>query len=415
MKAYIIAIGDELLSGRTLDTNSQFLTYELDLIGISVLKINIISDNNEVITEELTKAFETDADFIFTTGGLGPTKDDKTKQAISDFFNDTLVMHQPSLDFIKEIYCRNGRIMNDLTKNQALVPSQSQVIVNRYGTAPVLWTTKNNKVLVNLPGVPYETRAMVKEFIIPKIKNEYKLDYILHRAVNVINFPESELAITLSKWEDNLPDLMSLSYLPGESRIELRLTSQGKNREIIEKQLTNEINKLPAILGNKLLLSQKEDIQQVIISYLIKNNLNLSVSESITGGMISETITSVPGSSKYFKGGIISYQTETKENLLNIPAKIIEQHTVVSEEVAKEMALQTSQIFKSDVAISTTGVAGPDTDKYNNPIGLAYIGLYFQGEIIVNRYSYPNLTRHEMIKRITAKAFEMLYFKIIAQ
>ncbi|MGM5632017.1 CinA family nicotinamide mononucleotide deamidase-related protein [Apibacter raozihei] len=415
MKAYIIAIGDELLSGRTLDTNSQFLTYELDLIGISVLKINIISDNNEVITEELTKAFETDADFIFTTGGLGPTKDDKTKQAISDFFNDTLVMHQPSLDFIKEIYCRNGRIMNDLTKNQALVPSQSQVIVNRYGTAPVLWTTKNNKVLVNLPGVPYETRAMVKEFIIPKIKNEYKLDYILHRAVNVINFPESELAITLSKWEDNLPDLMSLSYLPGESRIELRLTSQGKNREIIEKQLTNEINKLPAILGNKLLLSQKEDIQQVIISYLIKNNLNLSVSESITGGMISETITSVPGSSKYFKGGIISYQTETKENLLNIPTKIIEQHTVVSEEVAKEMALQTSQIFKSDVAISTTGVAGPDTDKYNNPIGLAYIGLYFQGEIMVNRYSYPNLTRHEMIKRITAKAFEMLYFKIIAQ
>ncbi len=412
MKAYLITIGDEILSGRTLDTNSNFIAKELDNIGIATTRIATISDDSKTIKQELTAAFDSDVDFIFTTGGLGPTKDDKTKQTLADFLSDTLVIHQPSLDYINQIYCKNGRVMNELTRNQALVPSQSEVIINRYGTAPILWTRKNNKILINLPGVPYETRAMVAEFIIPKIKNEYHLSFIIRRSVTVVNFPESELALTLTRWEDNLPDFISLSYLPSGARIELRLTVKGNNREQLENSLLQEINKLPSLIGNRLISTQTTDIQDIIADFLKKNKLTLSVAESLTGGTISKKITSVSGSSAYYKGGITSYSIEAKENVLQIPDEIIQRHTVVSEEVAREMAQQSAKLFNTDIAISTTGVAGPHSDEFDNPVGLAYIGLYFQGEITVKQYSFPNLTRDEMINRISNKALEMLYFRI---
>ncbi|MDR2121642.1 MAG: CinA family nicotinamide mononucleotide deamidase-related protein [Flavobacteriaceae bacterium] len=413
MKAYLITIGDEILSGRTLDINSNFIAKELDNIGISAIRFSIVSDKNDTIKQELAKAFDSEADFIFTTGGLGPTKDDKTKQAIADFLSDVLILHQPSLEYITEIYCKNGRKMNELTRNQAMVPSRSEVIINRYGTAPVLWTKENNKILINLPGVPYETRAMMTEFIIPKIKREFNLSYIIRRSLTVVDFPESELALTLNDWENNLPDFISLSYLPSGARIELRLTVKGNNREELESSLLREINKLPAIIGKRLVSTQTTNIQDIIADYLKKNNLTFSVAESLTGGTISQKITSVSGSSAYYKGGITSYSVEAKETLLHIPHDVILQHTVVSEEVAKEMAKQSARLFNTDIAISTTGVAGPDSDDFNNPVGLAYIGLYFQKEIFVKKYFFPNLTRDEMITRISNKALEMLYFKII--
>ncbi len=413
MEAYLIVVGYEILSGRTLDTNSNFIAKELDNIGISVIKIATISDNRKTILQELNNAFNSGADFIFTTGGLGPTKDDKTKQTLTDFLSDTLILHQPSLDYINEIYCRNGRVMNELTRNQAMVPSRSEVIINKYGTAPILWTKKDNKVLINLPGVPYETRGMMMEFILPKIKNEYNLSYIIRRSVTVVNFPESELALTLTNWEDNLPDFISLSYLPSGARIELRLTVRGNNREQLENSLLQEINKLPLLIGNRLISTQTTDIQDIIIDFLKKNNLTISVGESLTGGMVSQKITAVPGSSAYYKGGITSYSIEAKEYILHVPDEIIQKHTVVSEEVAREMAFQSAKLFNTDIAISTTGVAGPDSDEFNNPVGLAYIGLYFKGDISVKPYSFPNVTRDEMINRISNKALEMLYFKIL--
>jgi nicotinamide-nucleotide amidase len=413
MKAYLITIGDEILSGRTLDTNSNFIAKELDDIGISVIRISTISDGNNIIKNELTEAFNSDADFIFTTGGLGPTKDDKTKQTIAEFLSDVMVLHQPSLDYITKIYCKNGRVLNELTRNQAMVPSKSEIIINKYGTAPVLWTKKDNKVLINLPGVPYETRAMMSEFIIPKMKQECNLSYIIRRSLIVIDFPESELALTLNDWEDDLPDFISLSYLPSGARIELRLTGKGNNRKILERSLLQEINKLPALIGKRLISTQTTNVQDVIADFLTKNHLTLSVAESLTGGIISHRITSVPGSSSYYKGGITSYSVEAKESVLKILHGSIQQYTVVSEEVAIEMAKQSANLFNTDIAISTTGVAGPDSDQFNNPVGLAYIGLYFQGKIFVKKYFFPNLTREEMITRISNKALEMLYFRII--
>jgi nicotinamide-nucleotide amidase len=413
MKAYLIIIGDEILSGRTLDTNSNFIAKELDNIGISVIRISTISDESKTIRNELAEAFNSDADFIFTTGGLGPTKDDKTKQTLTDFLSDTLVLHQPSLNYITNIYCKNGRVMNELTRNQAMVPSRSEVIINKYGTAPVLWTKKDHKVLINLPGVPYETKAMMSKFIIPKIKKEFDLSYIIRRSLIVVDFPESELALTLDNWENNLPDFISLSYLPSGARIELRLTLKGNNREILENSLLQEINKLPALIGKRLISTQTTNIQELIADFLNKNQLTLSVAESLTGGTISKKITSVPGSSSYYKGGITSYSIDAKESVLGVPDDLIQQHTVVSEDVAMEMAKQSATLFNTDIAISTTGVAGPDSDEFNNPVGLAYIGLYFQGKIFVKKYFFPNLTRDEMITRISNKALEMLYFKII--
>ncbi|MDR1877194.1 MAG: CinA family nicotinamide mononucleotide deamidase-related protein [Flavobacteriaceae bacterium] len=413
MKAYLIIIGDEVLSGITLDTNSNYIAKELDNIGISVIRISTIPDEDNAIKHELTKVFNSDADFIFTTGGLGPTKDDKTKQAIADFLSDTLVLHQPSLDYITDIYCRNGREMNELTRNQAMVPSRSEVMINRYGTAPVLWTEKDNKILINLPGVPYETRAMMTEFIIPKIKKGFNLPYIIRRSLVVVDFPESELALALRCWEDDLPEFITLSYLPSEARIELRLTAKGNNREELEYFLLQEINKLPVIIGKRLISTQTPDIQEVIAGFLKKNHLTFCVAESLTGGTISQKITSVSGSSAYYKGGITSYSVEAKENILHIPSEIIRTYTVVSEEVAKEMAERSAKLFNADIAVSTTGVAGPNSDEYNNPVGLVYIGLYFQKETFVKKYFYPDLSRNEIITRISNKALEMLYFKII--
>lgn len=413
MKAYIIVIGDEILSGRTLDTNSNFIAKKLDQIGISVSQISTISDNPNSIIKKLTDAFASDNDFIITTGGLGPTKDDRTKQTIANFLCDELILNQKTLDFITKLYCTNGRTMNDLTKKQAMVPSSSEVIINRYGTAPILWTKKFNKVLINLPGVPYETQAMIDEFIIPKIKKEYKLPYIVRRSVIVVNYPESDLAITLNNWESHLPDFISLSYLPSGARIELRLSAKGNNKEILEKAITNEIEKLSSILKENLISVQTTNIVEIIADFFTKNHLTLSVAESITGGNISHKITYLAGSSSYYKGGITAYSSKIKESILQISESYIDVHKVVSEEIAKKMANKCASLFNSTVAISTTGIAGPGSDEFNDPVGLAYVGLYMNGKTYATKYYYPNVTRDEMISRITNKALEMIYFKIV--
>ncbi|TWP29558.1 CinA family nicotinamide mononucleotide deamidase-related protein [Apibacter muscae] len=414
MNAYLIAIGDELLSGRTLDTNSNFIAKQLDRIGISTIKISTIFDDPETIKNELLQATLSKADFIFTTGGLGPTKDDKTKQTIADFLSDVLIFNQDCLDHVSKLYTERGRILNELTRNQALVPSRSLAIVNRYGTAPILWSkAKNNKILINLPGVPYETRAMMEETIIPKIKSEFKLPFILRKSLTVINYPESELAIALTDWENELPKNISLSYLPAGSRIELRLTIKGEDKDLMEKLVSKEIEKLPEILGDRLISKEDINIIDLISDFLKKEQLSIALAESITGGSLSQCFTSVPGCSSYYKGGIIAYNTKIKENILNVPRALIDEHTVVSKEVAEAMAINTAKIFQTDIAISTTGVAGPNTDEYNNPVGLAYVGLFYKGEVFSEKFVYSNLTREEMILRISNKAIEFLYNIII--
>lgn len=413
MKAYIIIIGDEILSGRTLDTNSNFIASELDKIGISTFKIITIPDQAPVIKKQMQEAFKSEANFIFTTGGLGPTKDDKTKQVIVDFLEDTLILHQPSLDYITQVYYKNGRVMNPLTYNQAMVPTKSEVILNKYGTAPILWTKKDDKILINLPGVPYETCGMLKEAIIPKIKNDFQLDYIIRGSAIVIDVPESELAIRLEDWENNLPDFISLAYLPAGSRIELRLTAMGKDKNFLQNSIQIEINKLNKLLGKNLILSRTTKLEEIIGNFLTKNHLTISVAESLTGGSISKKITSISGSSHYYQGGITAYSKKSKENILKIKDQIIQKNNVVSEIIAKEMAIKCSKLFDTDISISTTGVAGPHTDEYNNPVGSAFIGLYYKGEIFTKKYLFSNLTREEMIARITYKAMELLYFKLI--
>lgn len=413
MKACIIVIGDEILSGRTLDTNSNFIAKKLDLTGVSVTEISTISDNPDSIVTKLKEAFASDTNFIITTGGLGPTKDDKTKQTLAEFLSDQLVINQPALDYITQLYCTNGRTMNDLTRKQALVPSHSEVIINRYGTAPILWTKKLNKILINLPGVPYETQAMFEEFIIPKIKKEFNLPFIVRRSVIVVDYLESGLATTLTDWENNLPDFVSLSYLPSGARIELRLSAKGTDKKLLEETITKEIKKLSQILHEKLISTTSTNIIEIIADFFSKNKLTLSIAESITGGNISHKITSLAGSSVYYKGGITAYSSLIKESVLKIPEPFIHTHKVVSEEVAKEMAIRCAKLFNSDVAISTTGVAGPSSDEFNDPVGLAYIGLYVHGNTYVKKYYYPHVTREEMITRITNKALEFIYFEMI--
>lgn len=413
MKARILVIGDEILSGRTFDTNSNFMSKNLDSIGILTDKIEVIHDDAKIIQNELEKAFNSDASFIFTTGGLGPTKDDKTKQVITDFLEDELIFHQATYDYIESFYIKNGRKMNELTKNQALVPSKSEVIVNRYGTAPILWTEKDGKVLINLPGVPYETEAMFTEFILPKIKNNYHLPYIYRQFVVVINHSESDLALKIADWENQLPENISLAYLPAGGRITLRLSAFGKDYFSLESKVKEEFNLLKELLGNSLIFKEDKPLEKLLGEILSKEKLTLSVAESLTGGNISRKITSVSGSSVYYLGGITSYAEKIKEKILQIPSEIIKKNTVVSAEVAKEMAKNCAELFQTDIALSTTGVAGPSSDSYGNPVGLAYVGLYFRGKAMAQEYNFPNLTRGEMITRITNRALELLYNKLV--
>lgn len=412
-KAVLITIGDEILSGNTVDTNSNFIATQLRSIGFKVVQIFTISDEIETIKKNLKSAFEL-GDLVITTGGLGPTKDDKTKKAFAEFFNDTLVSDAETLEHLRQLLIKRKREhLFDINLPQADILSKSKVFLNHNGTAPSLMVEENGKIAICLPGVPYEVKPLIKNQIIPFLQEKFEQNFIISRIISVVNFPESLLSETLESWELALPSTISLSYLPIANRVKLRLTATGKNEEILNQQLDEEITKLRPFIQENIIAENGDSIEEILHDLLISKKLTISTAESCTGGELSRLITSVSGSSNYFLGGICTYQTQKKTEILGVSEALIQEKTVVSEEVAQAMSLGCQRLFKTDIALSTTGVAGPNSDEFESEIGTVFYSIRVRDFEKTFKLYLPHLERKDFMNFVSMKVLQDLIEIII--
>lgn len=413
MNAVIIVIGDEILSGNTQDTNSGFIATELKNIGIPVQKIFTVSDEVKSIEEALNTAFRL-SDIIITTGGIGPTRDDKTKKAFANYFQDEIVFDEKTFLHLKNLLIRRNREnLLDINKGQAEVLSTATILQNEYGTAPCQMIERNGKLAFCLPGVPIEVKPLVKDKIIPLLKEKFSRQSIVTRIVSVVGIPESLLAQKIEQWELALPQNISLSYLPVGTRIKLRLTAFGNSSDELGQILNEKIAELDQLIGSNIISRNGDSIQEILHDVLLRKQLSISCAESCTGGQISRLITSVSGSSEYFAGGICTYQTEKKTEILEVSEAIIEENSVVSEEVAKAMSLGCQKLFNTDIAVSTTGVAGPNTDEYDDQLGLVYYSVRINEEEKTFKLFLPYLERNDFMDFVSQKVLQSVVERIL--
>lgn len=407
-KAVLITIGDEILSGNTIDTNSTFIASELKNIGIQVVQIFTIADEIETIKKTLKQAFDL-GNIVFTTGGLGPTRDDKTKKALADFFDDELALDETTFLHLKNYLEKRGRSeILERNREQAFVPKKSIVFQNYFGTAPCMMMKSEGKLVFSLPGVPYEVKPLIKDQIIPYLKNQFQLSFIVSRIVSVVGISESILADTIENWELSLPENLQLSYLPIGTRVKLRITAIGDNESALNTQLETEIEKLFPIIGENIIAATEDKIEKILGEILIKQNLSISTAESCTGGELAKLIVSNSGSSNYFLGGIIPYATEKKVKVLNVAQSTIDQFTVVSEEVAQEMAFGCQKLFGTDISLSTTGVAGPNKGEDGNDVGTVFYSIRINNETTTSKLYLPHLERSDFSNFVAQKVIQDL-------
>ena len=415
MKAVLITIGDEILSGNTIDTNSNFIANQLKEIGIPVVQIFTVADTLDSISKTLETAHQL-GDIIITTGGLGPTKDDKTKTAFAEFFKDKLVLDDPTFEHLRKIFIkRNREHLLEINRNQAVVLSKATIFQNENGSAPCQMIQENGKITICLPGVPYEVKPLIKDKIIPFLKHQLSLHYIESQIISVVNFPESLLALKIEDWELALPKNISLSYLPIGNRVKLRLTATGNHLDELKSQLKIEAEKLKPLIGEKVISWNGNEIQEILKEILIQKKLTLSSAESCTGGELSRLITSVSGSSKYFLGGIIPYDYHQKISILGVSEKTISEKTVVSAEVAQEMSLGGQKLFKTDISIATTGVSGPKSDEFNNEIGTVFYSIRVKNFEKTNRLFLPHLERNDFANFVSQRVLQDMIEMIIQE
>ena len=412
MQAEIITIGDEILIGQVVDTNSAFISKELNKIGVSVYQITSIQDDKEHILKSLKEA-EQNADIIIITGGLGPTKDDITKTTLAEYFNDNLVQSDAVLENIKNLWKQYiKQSLSQVNIDQALIPSKSTVLMNRFGSAPGMWLQKESKVFVSLPGVPFEMKALMNHEVLPRLQEQFELPFIQHKTLLVYGVGESKLAERIEDWEDSLPAFIKLAYLPNLGMVRLRLSAKGTNEELV----INEMNKQVALLLpqiEKEFVGFEEDgaLEVLIGKRLASLGKTMATAESCTGGKIAERITSISGASTYFKGSIVSYATEAKIDVLQIDEEVINKNSVVSIEVAEAMAKNARKIFKTDYAIATTGNAGPTKGDADVEVGTVCIAIATPNGVFSEIFTLGN-HRIKVINKAVNKAFEMLQKEI---
>ncbi|MCB0443071.1 MAG: CinA family nicotinamide mononucleotide deamidase-related protein [Flavobacterium sp.] len=412
MKATIITIGDEILIGQITDTNSGFIANALNKIGVDVYEMISISDDKKHILETFAKV-QNQVDFVIITGGLGPTKDDITKITFCEYFEDSLQRNTVVEDHIIELFAKMNYAISQVNRDQALVPSKCIVLPNQFGTAPGMWMQKEKTVFVSLPGVPYEMKAIVTNQLIPKIANEYKRPYILHKTVLTYGQGESIVAERIEEWENSLPSFVKLAYLPSPGRVRLRLTAKGNEATVLQNTIHNLVQQLSEIIGDIIVgFEEEEQIEVVLGRLLTEKSLTLSTAESCTGGKISELITSVAGSSSYFRGSIVSYATDVKVALLNVSQGSIESFSVVSKKVAEEMAVGVQQLLQTDFAIATTGNAGPTQGDADAAVGTVCLAIATPKGVFSEEYNFGQ-PRQKVIDRAANKGLELLLKEIL--
>jgi nicotinamide-nucleotide amidase len=406
MKAEIITIGDEILIGQILDSNSKFIAEELTKIGISVVEIISIEDNKKAIINTLIHAKQK-ADVIIITGGLGPTNDDVTKKVLSEYFNDKLVVNNEIENHIVSLFKRIGYNYTDADLKQAHLPERAKYFKNNLGTASGMWFEKDNKVIISLPGVPSEMKGLLKNNVLTELQKKFKLPYILHRTIITHGEGESNVAKRLEQFEKELPKKVNLAYLPSYDKTRLRLTVRVNDYEKTKLLLNKQLEKLMKSLKNIVISSEDLSIEQKVLEAFKLNKVTLSTAESCTGGQIASMLTKFPGTSAYYKGSIVAYTEEVKNSILKVSKKSINKYSVVSAEVAQEMAKNCLQLFKSDFAIATTGNAGPTTDNTNKSVGVVFIAIASKKEVIVEEFNFGQ-PREKVIKKASIKALKML-------
>lgn len=413
MFAEIITIGDEILIGQIIDTNSAYIAKQLNSIGVSVYQITSVQDDRDHILQALKDA-ESHADIIIMTGGLGPTKDDITKNTLADYFGDILVQNKAVLKNIEHLWKEYiKKPLSQLNIDQALIPSRSQALMNYYGSAPGMWIENKGKVFISLPGVPFEMKALMQNEVLPKLRETFKFPFILHRTLLTYGLGESSLAERLEAWENALPNNIKLAYLPNFGKVRLRLSAKGVDKKLIEQQVSKQIQILLPLIEDIFLGYEEDGAQEVLIGKLLtEKGLTLSTAESCTGGKVAEVITSVPGASNYFRGSVVSYATESKIDVLHIDKALIDRFSVVSEEVAQAMASHVQKLFKTDFAIATTGNAGPTKGDADADIGTVCIAIATKNRVFSETFNFGN-HRVKVINKAVNKAFEMLLKEIL--
>ena len=413
MFAEIITIGDEILIGQIVDTNSAFIASELNKIGVSVFQITSVQDDRKHILEALHEA-RSRARIVFITGGLGPTKDDITKRTLCEYLNDTMVQNQEVLAHIEELFEKYiSTPISDMNRHQAMVPSKAQILQNDYGTAPGMWLEEKDCLFISLPGVPFEMKNLLSNHVLPKIIKTFKRPYIIHKTIMTYGLGESAIAERIAGWDSDLPSFVKLAYLPNLGKVRLRLTAKGTNKEQLEKAINSATKELYTIIGD--IISGEEEagsLESVVGKLLTEKKLTLATAESFTGGKISEQITSVPGASAYFMGSVVSYATQAKIDLLKVPKKIIAQYSVVSAEVAMAMAKNVRELLKADFGVATTGNAGPTKGDSDAPIGTVYIAIATKDNVYASEFSMGN-HRTRIVQKGVHKALEMLQKEIL--
>ena len=412
MQAEIITIGDEILIGQIVDTNSAFIAQQLNKIGVSVYQITSVQDDKEHIIKSLKEA-EDNADIIIVTGGLGPTKDDITKKTIAEYFNDTLVRNNDVTENIKLLWKNFNQVPSQVNLDQALVPSKAKVLMNTFGSAPGMWIEKGGKVFISLPGVPYEMKGLIENEVIPKLQQAYKFPFIQHKTILTYGLGESNLAARIEDWEDNLPSFIKLAYLPSLGKVRLRLTAKASDKSLIEAEIEKQVALLlPQIKDIFVGFEEDESIEAIIGKQLIRLNKTIATAESCTGGKIAESITANTGASHYFKGSVVSYATEAKIDVLKVDEALINKFSVVSSEVAEAMATSVLKLFNVDYAIATTGNAGPTKGDADAEVGTVYIAIATKTKVYSEVFNFGN-HRIKVINKAVNKAFEMLQKEIL--
>lgn len=407
-RATLLTIGDEILIGQIVDTNSAFIAKQLNTIGIEVEEILSVKDELFHIIEAFQRGIEK-SDIVIVTGGLGPTKDDKTKTALCQFLDCGLVREEKVIENIIQLFASRGytKELNNLNQDQALIPEKSTFIQNKYGTAPCLWTVIEDKIVINLPGVPFEMKGLMRDEIIPRLKSQFNSETIVHRDILVSGIPESDLAILVEDWENEIPDFISLAYLPNRTSIDLRFSASGSDEGILNQEIQNQIDKFKEITGRYLVSENSGNAQQILGEILKQKGLTISTAESCTGGNIASLITSISGSSAYYSGSIVSYATAVKTSVLGVSQKSIDEFTVVSEQVVEQMAKGACKVLDTNLAIATTGVAGPNRGEDNKEVGTVWVSVT-NGTITINKmYYYPYLDREDFIKIVSNNALNL--------
>lgn len=412
VKAEIITIGDEILIGQIVDTNSVFIAKALNSIGIAVHQISSIQDDKEHILNAFKEA-ESRADIIIVTGGLGPTKDDITKQTFCEYFDDELVQDPIVLKHVIDLFNNViGRPPSEINKLQAMVPSKAIALHNAKGTAPGLYMKKGNKTFVSLPGVPHEMRGLITNEVIPKLKEAYHTPYIYHRTVITQGVGESVIAEKVADWENNLPEFIKLAYLPNLGMVRLRLSASGDHKEYVEDAVEQQLNELLPLLGDIVIGYDEETLPESILKLLKEKGQTLSLAESCTGGLIAVSMTELSGVSSVFRGSMVTYQTATKTSVLGVDETVIEEHSVVSAAVAKAMVIKVKEKFETDYAIATTGNAGPTKGDADAEIGTVYIGIATPSKVFVKEYNFGN-QRIRVMNKAKNEALSLLRKEIL--